>query len=109
MDEENENTQITEQKNDDAENGELKTTTTHLPIVHDTKIGVTITTNTFLIDYAIKQIVILPSTSANITVFINTDRGQKERVLYMGTADYLQWADDAFLYGWISKNVINAL
>jgi hypothetical protein len=79
-----------------------------VPVVHDTKIDFIITHETHLIDFEIKQIIILPSTSANITVYINTDRGQKERVLYMGTVEYLQWADDAYLYSWIKKHIVNA-
>lgn len=79
-----------------------------VPVVHDTKIGITITQETHLIDYTIKQIMILPQTSATVTVYINTDKGQLEKVLYMGTVDYLQWADDVFLYGWILKNIKNA-
>jgi hypothetical protein len=79
-----------------------------VPVAHDTKIGITLTHETHLIDFEIKQIMILPSTSANITVYINTDRGQKERTLYMGTVEYLQWADDAFLYSWIKKHIVNS-
>lgn len=78
------------------------------PFVHDTKIDITITQKTHLIDYAIKQIMILPSTSANITVYINTDKGQLEKVFYMGTIEYLQWTDDTFLYGWILKSIKNS-
>lgn len=75
------------------------------PPLHDTKIGITIIHEIILIDFSIKQIMILPSTSASITVYINTNRGQEERTLYMGTAEYLEWTDDAYLYGWIRKNI----
>lgn len=77
------------------------------PPLHDTKIGITIVTETLLIDFTVKQIMILPSTSATITIYINTDKGQIERVMFMGSIDYLQWVDDSFLYGWILKNIKN--
>lgn len=69
-------------------------------------IDVTIESSITLYDFEIKQILIVPSTSATLTITIRTSNLPVDRVVYLIGDSYFAWSsDDNYLYDYIRKNI----
>ena len=78
------------------------------PVAVKTKssINVTIESSITLYDFEIKQIMIVPSTSATLTITIRTSPLPVEKTIYLIGDAYLAWSScDDYLYDYIRENI----
>ena len=69
-------------------------------------INIIITKKITLIDFVIKEIRIVPSRSATVTIIIHTSYEPCERIVFLEGTDYTNWSsDDDYLYNFIQQNI----
>ena len=69
-------------------------------------INIDITTTITLYDFEIRNILIIPSTSATISITIRTSHLPADRVVFLQGQAYLNWStDDHYLYDYIRENI----
>lgn len=80
--------------------------TTTTPEIAKNSINIDITNSVTLYDFTIKNVLVIPSTSATINIVIRTSHTEQERIVYLVGTAYLSWsADDNYLYDYIRENI----
>lgn len=77
-------------------------------IIQDAKnnINIDITTTITLYNFEIKHILIIPSTSATITITIHTSHLPVDRIVFLQGESYFAWSTcDDYLYDYIRENI----
>ena len=69
-------------------------------------INIDITTTITLYDFEIKSILIVPSTSATITITIRTSHLPQDRTIFLQGQSYFDWSScDSYIYDYIRENI----
>lgn len=84
----------------------IHTETPPEPAKINNSIDFTIESSITLLSFVIDQILIIPSTSASLTITITTTKSPIVRTVHLQGTAYTSWGeDDSYLYDYIRENI----